>query len=107
MPEIGQAITVDDMDMMLQAMGERQAKHPDEPAALSMYVVFNGIGDRFTPVQCIEQEWSGVKQDIPKRDEKGEKPKCPNGHPLVQASRVRLGWIQEPDDDEDEEPNQN
>lgn len=100
MPKAGEAITVDDMDMMLEAMAERQEKH-DEPMAVSMYLVFKGIGNRFTPVQCVEQEWEGIQQDIPKRDENGDQPKCPNGHTIHAGPRLVLGWLQEDIDPSD------
>ena len=90
MPEIGAPLSMEDMDMIFEAVRDRQKNFPDEPAGLSFYIVISGIGDRFRPVQCTEQEWEGIKKDIPK----GEGvPKCPNGHVLFEGPGVTVGWV--------------
>lgn len=78
--------------MILQAVNQRNKNFPDEPGAVTIALVLMNIGRRFTKVRCIEREWSGILQDIPK----GEGvPKCPNGHALFEQRGLELGWIDE------------
>lgn len=93
-PKAGDQFTTDDFDMVLEAYEQRQRNFPNEPASFTFALVLFNIGDRFTPVECIEQEWAGLKKDVPKSD---GVPKCPNGHVLVQGLPLKLGWIQERD----------
>lgn len=89
-PQAGETFSLEDMEMVFEAVKERQEKHPEEAAGLSLWVVFSQIGERFRKVQCVEQEWEGVKQDIPVS--LGD-PKCPNGHSLHAGSGLRIGWL--------------
>jgi hypothetical protein len=91
---VGKPISEEDFDMIVEAITARHRNFPDEPANLTMAMVFTGIGKRFTPVECAEQEWAGTVQDIPKGD--GE-PKCPNGHPLTLGKTITIGWVEIPD----------
>lgn len=93
-PRIGDPLTADEFEMIMEAVGDRQRNFPDEPPLVSLWVIFSNIGDRFASVTCIEEEWSGLKQDIPKPDE-GNDPKCPNGHPIRQGPRLSLGWVED------------
>lgn len=91
-PKAGEPVTAEDFDMILEAVGQRQQNFPQEPSSLTMAMIFFNIGDRFTPVTCIEEEWTGVKQDL--RHETGI-PKCPNGHTLTEGPSLKLGWVNE------------
>lgn len=91
-PKAGEAFNTDDFEMLLEAIEKRNKNFPDEPAAITMGLVLFNIGDRFTPVECMEQEWKGIKKDIPRGE---ESPKCPNGHDLMQGPSLKIGWVQE------------
>jgi hypothetical protein len=89
-PEAGAILSMEDLDMVFEAVRERQEKFPDEPAAMSFYTVINGIGERFRTIQCHEQEWETLKKDIPE----GEGAlKCPNGHDLFAGPGIAIGWV--------------
>lgn len=88
-PKVGDTLNTDDFEMIMEAVEQRQ-KNFDEPPVLSMALVFGNIGQRFAPVICLEGEWEGVKQDVPKGE--GD-PKCPNGHPLRAGPPLKLGWV--------------
>lgn len=90
MPEIGEQITLHDIEMIFDLVAERGKKFPDEPGALTFAMVLMNVGDRFSTVQCTEQEWSGTKQEASTLE---GLPICPNGHPLTYLSEMRLGWI--------------
>lgn len=92
-PKIGDAIKTDDIQMILDAVGKRKKNFPDEPAAISFMVVMFNIGDRFSPVECIEGEWKDIKFNA--RKNHNDLPVCPNGHPLTQGLGLRLGWVEE------------
>jgi hypothetical protein len=94
MPKAGNPLTSDEFDMMMEAVQDRHKNFPDEPPVVILWTVFSNIGDRFSPVVCMEEEWSGLKQDIPKTSA-GEDPKCPNGHPIRQGPRLSLGWVED------------
>lgn len=91
-PKPGDPISMEDVEMIMDAIGKRRQNFPDESVAITFALVLKNIGDRFTPVECIEQEWKGIKFELPK----GEGvPTCPNGHPLMQDRGITLGWVQE------------
>ena len=91
-PKAGDPFTKADFDMIMDAVNYRQQKFPEENIVLSLALVMFNIGDRFAPVTCIEQEWKGLKRDIPP----GEGvPKCPNGHVLMQGNGLKLGWMED------------
>lgn len=92
-PEAGDFLSTEDVEMIFEAVRVRQTNF-DEPAGLSILVVMLNIGDRFAPVECIEQEWQGLKKDIPVPEDGGI-PKCPNGHALTQGPGLRLGWLRD------------
>lgn len=91
-PKPGDEFTTEDFEMVIDAIKQRQINFPDESTTLTLGLVLFNIGDRFARVECIEQEWTGFKKDIPKGD---GVPKCPNGHVLMQGRGLSLGWIQE------------
>lgn len=93
-PKAGDGITVEDIEMILEAVKNRQENFKDEPAKMSFALVLFNIGDRFAPVSCVAGEWSGLKTDIPKSDNLDELPKCPNGHVLIQGRGLKLGWLE-------------
>lgn len=90
-PKAGKALDLDDVEMLISAIADRRENFPDEPGAVTIMVVLLNIGDRFAPVECLEKEWTGVKQDIPSGD---GIPKCPNGHVLFQRPGLCLGWVE-------------
>jgi len=55
--------------------------------------VLSGIGERYRTVQCVEQEWSCLKKDVPLGYGESS-PTCPNGHDLVEGPGMTIGWIQ-------------
>ena len=88
-PQAGNTLTIADVEQIAGAIKTRRKNFPDEPLEMTVALVLLNIGDRYAPVQCIEQEWTGLKQDIPK----GEGvPKCPNGHVMTQGPGLSLGW---------------
>lgn len=91
-PKPGDPISMEDVEMIIEAIGKRIQNFPDEPPALAFALVMKNIGDRFTPVECLEKEWTGIKFDVHKPEE-GD-PKCPNGHPLMQGKELTLGWVE-------------
>lgn len=90
-PDVGKAFSMSDWDMVLEAVKERQLKDPKEPTALCLYVVLTKIGERYRKVQCLEQEWEGLKKDV--QWERDGQPTCPNGHSLHPGSGLTLGWV--------------
>lgn len=91
-PKAGDLFTKEDFDILVKALQKRMENFPEENFVLTLGLVLFNIGDRYAPVTCIEQEWKGLKRDIPP----GEGiPKCPNGHPLIQGNPLRLGWMEE------------
>lgn len=91
MPTAGKPLSLDDVEMILDAVRLRKRNFPTEPEDVTMLLVLLNIGDRYTSVACINGEWVGQKQDIPK----GEGiPMCPNGHVLTQSNtRLAVGWV--------------
>mgnify|MGYP006191739129 CR=1 FL=1 len=77
--------------MVLEAIQTRLENFPGENPTVAMAVVMFNIGDRFTKLECMEQEWKGVKADVIPED---GPPHCPNGHPLRQGPTVKLGWVE-------------
>lgn len=90
-PDVGKAFSMTDWDMVLEAVRERNEKHPDEPMTLTLYLVLTKIGERYRKIQCIEQEFECLKKDID-WDGEGE-PTCPNGHSLHPGPGLTLGWV--------------
>lgn len=95
-PKPGSALTVEDFDMIMEAVEQRQHNWPEEPFKMSMGLIFFNIGDRFAPVSCVDEThaWEGLKSDIPK-DPTGGVPKCPGGHVLMQGEGLHIGWVNE------------
>ena len=89
-PEVGTALDFDELDMIASAIMNRQERAPAEPIEVSIALVLANIGSRYAPVQCAEQEWTGLKADIPPGD---GIPKCPNGHVLYEGYGLKLGWV--------------
>jgi hypothetical protein len=90
-PKAGEAINREDLEMLTEAFATRQKNFPDEPAVITLSLILMHIGERFAPLTCIEQEWTGYKWDIPKSE---DQPKCPNGHDLTAGPGLVLGWME-------------
>lgn len=86
-PDIGAPLSTDDFDMILEALAERGSKNPEEPGAITLWLILTGIGERFRKVQCVEQEFECLKKDVP------ESLTCPNGHTLHEGPGVTIGWV--------------
>lgn len=89
-PQSGEFINSSDTEMIYEAVKQRQTNFLGEPLVLSMSLVLMNIGNRFTPVECLEQEWNGLIIDVEKTD--GD-PKCPNGHTLRKGAPLKLAWL--------------
>lgn len=91
-PKAGEQISIEDFNMIWEAFQKRKVNFPEEPEAMTLGLILFNIGDRYTPVQCVNGEWVSIKSDIPK----GEGiPKCPNDHVLTEGKKLVLGWLQE------------
>lgn len=92
-PEAGDALKVEDLNLIVDKIVKRQELYPNESIKVSVGVVLFNIGDMFAPIHCIKGEWRGIKANlIPD----GDIPKCPNGHVLLQGDGLRLGWAAPP-----------
>lgn len=91
-PKAGDFLTILDVEQIVMAVADRQQKFPGEPVGITMALIMTSIGDRYSPVECQEQEWTALKKDVPKGE--GD-PKCPNGHTLVVGPGLKLGWLQD------------
>lgn len=91
-PQAGEPLNMKTLDMIIEAVETRHQNFPEEPGAMTLGLVLANIGDRFTPVACINGEWEGIKRDIPKNP---GIPKCPNGHVMTQGRGLVLGWMLE------------
>lgn len=91
-PKSGDVLSVQDIEMIAEAVLERQENFRDEPVDVSLCVVLSNIGDRFAQVSCINGEWTGVKFKANLRIV-SDIPRCPNGHVLYQTEGLQLGWI--------------
>lgn len=89
-PKPGDPLRLRDVERILEALAVRQDK-AEETLPFSLGVVLFNLGDCFTPITCVNGEWSGVKDDIPKS---GFIPKCPNGHVMTEGKGVKLGWVE-------------
>ncbi len=89
-PKPGDHLSTADVEMIVEAVEQRQHNFPDEPAILTLSLVLMNIGDRFRPLTCIEQEWTGMIHDLPTNE-----PKCPNGHPINKGPSLKLTWVPE------------
>lgn len=95
-PAHGQALSIDDIEMLAEAIQDRQRKFKDEAYIMSFALVLMNVGDRYAPVVCSEGEWTGLKKDIPRT--KGQ-PACPSGHSLkLTGPGLTIGWLQTQDD---------
>lgn len=90
-PEIGEFLTADMVEELYYAFKTHQKNFPQTPEILSFHTVLMFYGNKFTPVKCIEEEWTGRIQDIPKTYI-GD-PKCPNGHPVEKGDPMKLAWL--------------
>lgn len=94
-PKAGDQLTINDVEMILEALQLRNNNFPNEPGEMTLGIVLLNIGDRFAPVSCVAGEWEGIKQDIPKSENPEDLPMCPNGHVLTQGPGLKLGWIED------------
>jgi hypothetical protein len=59
-----------------------------------MAFVLMNIGDRYSPVECVEHEWKALRKDVPIRKSPDDPFLCPNGHEIMKTgSGLKLGWI--------------
>lgn len=87
----GKPLSMSDLEMITDAIKKRRENFPEEPKEMTWALVLMNIGDRFTPVECMNGEWRGVKKDVPKGE---DEPKCPNGHVLIQGKGgLTIGWV--------------
>lgn len=89
-PKAGDRFTQEHLELIFEAIKKRQKNFPDEPAVMSMSLVMQNIGDRYSEVTCTEGEWSSVKAAVIPTD---GPPLCPNGHEVVILNTVCLGWV--------------
>lgn len=92
MAKVGEALTIEDIEEILEAVDARQANFPDEPRDMTFMLVMLNIGDRYSEVECVNGEWTGIKKELKRRADGGV-PLCPNGHPLLQGPGLKLGWL--------------
>lgn len=92
-PEHGTPIKMEDINLIIEAIVDRQRRFREESLRITIGVVLANIGEGFTPVHCVKGEWEGIKADL---ESDGDIPKCPNGHVLLQGTGVMLGWVSEP-----------
>jgi len=90
-PQAGNKLTMTDVDQIAEAVKTRRNNFPDEPIEMTVALILFNIGDRYATATCINGEWSGFKQDIPKGDDNSI-PTCPNGHVMTQGPGLMLGW---------------
>lgn len=95
MVALGKPLDPEDVEMILEAVDQRQQNFPDEPRDITFLLVLLNIGERYRSVSCVSGEWVGKKGDILNKTADGT-PLCPNGHLLEQGSGVTLGWIPQP-----------
>lgn len=91
-PAIGDFLTTKDCEELYEAVQAHQKNFPETPEILSFTLIMMNYGNKFTPVMCQEQEWSGTIADVSKLFV-GKDPKCPNGHTLEKGLPLRLAWL--------------
>lgn len=96
-PEDGDALNLEDAQMIIEAFIKRRENFPAEPSNMTLALILLNIGDRFATVTCIEEEWTSLVQDIPKGT---GVPKCPNGHVLTKGPGMHLAWMSDPSEEE-------
>lgn len=89
-PQSGDFLKQADYEMIVDAIEARRLNNPEEDFRTAVMVVLLNIGERYTIVDCMNGEWSGLKKDLPHSD---GIPKCPNGHVLFEGSGLKLAWI--------------
>jgi hypothetical protein len=92
-PQAGAYVSSKDLEMILEAVNERQSNFPQEPATMAFMLVMQNIGYRFARITCEGGEWEGLKSDI-SADGEGELT-CPDGHGLLKGPGLKIGWILE------------
>ena len=91
-PSEGDPFTIADLEMVFNLVKKRRENFPTEDPKMSFGVVLFNLGDRYSPVTCVNGEWSGIKQDLIGGS---GVPQCPNGHVCMQGPGLKLGWINE------------
>ena len=89
-PQVGSTFNLLDVQLAFELVRKRVENYPNEPANISLATVLVNMGDRYTPVVCIEGEWQGIKEDLIGMDP----PKCPNGHDCKTQPPLQLVWAQ-------------
>lgn len=92
-PQAGNRLTSDDVEMIYESIINRQANFPGEPMVMSMAWVLANIGNSFTEVTCVGPEkWAAYAQDVVRKP--GKNPTCPSGHEVEKTSApLRLFWL--------------
>ena len=76
-------LTIDQARDIAKTISWRQENGEKESLEDSIMIVLLNTGDKYTKVDCVRGEWSGVKSDLRMV---GGLPHCPNGHPLFEVS---------------------
>jgi hypothetical protein len=93
-PQPGMFLRESDMEMIYEAYALHQERFPETKPVLSMAFVLMNIGDRYSPVECVEGEWKAMRKDVPKRKNPEDPFLCPDGHEIVKTGDgLKLGWI--------------
>lgn len=86
-PKIGELLTNDQIEIIYEAIERRRVNFPGESEMLTLALVLNNIGARYTPIWCEDCGYVGVLNDV------GSSLKCPNEHDLMKGLPLRLGWL--------------
>lgn len=93
-PQQGMVLRESDAELIYETFALHQERFPDHKPVLSMAFVLMNIGDRYSPVECVEHEWKALRKDVPKREKADDPFLCPNGHEIQKVgSGLKLGWI--------------
>ena len=93
-PTLGEPITVEHAEAIAEVVAFRQLAFDGEPIEMSVMVAVMNAGDGWTEVTSFSGDWSGRKNEIPRREDGGI-PLSPTGQPMVESpKRIRLGWVE-------------
>lgn len=94
-PMAGMMLRESDAEMIYESFALHQERfHETHEPVLSMAFVLLNIGDRYSPVECVEGEWKALRKDVPVRKKPDDPFLCPNGHEIEKTgSGLKLGWI--------------
>lgn len=94
-PMAGMPLRESDAELIYNAYAKHQERfHESHEPVVSMAFVLLNIGDRYSPVECVEGEWKALRKDVPVRKDPEDPFLCPNGHEIEKTgSGLKLGWI--------------